>query len=1186
MATEVNNILFKLQADTAQLRSEFAKLNTGIQNIQTNTKATESGFKSLKTTIAGAAAAFGGISVATASVDFARGAIKAVADYEAVQISLETFLGSATAAKELFGELEQFSIKTPFTPEQVNDAAKSLLAFGEPVEGLQTTLGRIGDVASATGKDFNELSVIYGKARVQGTLFAEDINQLTEAGVPVIQLFAEQLGVSAGEVKKLGSEGKISFSNLEAAFSTLTSEGGRFFGLTDKLSKSTAGRLSTLEGNFAELKRSVGEGLLPVFEFLTDAAFKLIAGLQAIPTIVEENRRAFILLAGSIGVLLTVQNAALLSQLRYELGFKKLIIQENLSIAIKKLQAFWTGATTVATNLLTGATTASSIATRAAALATTAFNAALKANPVGLIIAGITALVLLFSDYLFAADDAVDATEQLSLSQQSVAEVGKIANQQIAKETIELDALFGALKKTNAGSEERNKLINEINSKYGITLKNISDEKKFIEQLDIAYQNLIVQIKAKAAAEAGQKVLTDLLAKQIEAQTFIENSITTLGEFVAKNPLVLTADATKLIGNQKIVAESLKNLSAEQLQAVKDIAAQTNQAAQATQDWIDVGAAQTGESLYSQQSAQIKDLRNQTEGASGAINSLGQTISDAKSKFESQNPFLALNEEQQKLIDESGNTSFDFFLGQIASINGAIDQVQNTVTNFQGVTKKPTVLGVQIDPKAANKLNDDINNLRLNLAREIAKQQFELKFQPQLADDPKTFAERIRRIEIESQKQLEAFNLEIDEREKVAKAEGTFAANAAKFAQIRANGELLIRGEIQNAITKLTIDAENERNDFINETQTANAELSLARQLEAIKVLEKERSKLIDQLSKTRNADERNAVRVQLNSNLQAIKDSTKKAEKLELDAIETKRVAGVKAAGEFTEQVDAINAQSAVDRFNVEKKYGDQRIDLENEVTDATVAASDKRQKEIEDALNELVDATVAATKQFIDAQITQTDALIDAQQKRVDAARDIAENGNAELLQLEQKRLDDLTKQRQKYVEAQQALTLIEIAANSALAIAKAAAAGNGIATALTVAAAVVALAAGFAAARAQAQAAASFATGGYTGDGAKYQPAGIVHKGEFVITKEKTQKFRPILEAIHAGRNPMMTKGISDGVMAYQTKTMESKLDRIERAIKGQRGIELSIDERGINGIVSRLQYKENRIKNAAR
>lgn len=35
------------------------------------------------------------------------------------------------------------------------------------------------------------------------------------------------------------------------------------------------------------------------------------------------------------------------------------------------------------------------------------------------------------------------------------------------------------------------------------------------------------------------------------------------------------------------------------------------------------------------------------------------------------------------------------------------------------------------------------------------------------------------------------------------------------------------------------------------------------------------------------------------------------------------------------------------------------------------------------------------------------------------------------------------------------------------------------------------------------------ASFAVGGYTGDGGKYDPAGVVHKGEFVFTKEATQR-----------------------------------------------------------------------------
>lgn len=46
------------------------------------------------------------------------------------------------------------------------------------------------------------------------------------------------------------------------------------------------------------------------------------------------------------------------------------------------------------------------------------------------------------------------------------------------------------------------------------------------------------------------------------------------------------------------------------------------------------------------------------------------------------------------------------------------------------------------------------------------------------------------------------------------------------------------------------------------------------------------------------------------------------------------------------------------------------------------------------------------------------------------------------------------------------------------------------------------------------------AGFAEGGFTGHGGRLEPAGIVHRGEWVTTKEKTSKYRPVLEAIHAG------------------------------------------------------------------
>mgnify|MGYP000008092908 CR=1 FL=1 len=49
--------------------------------------------------------------------------------------------------------------------------------------------------------------------------------------------------------------------------------------------------------------------------------------------------------------------------------------------------------------------------------------------------------------------------------------------------------------------------------------------------------------------------------------------------------------------------------------------------------------------------------------------------------------------------------------------------------------------------------------------------------------------------------------------------------------------------------------------------------------------------------------------------------------------------------------------------------------------------------------------------------------------------------------------------------------------------------------------------------------------YADGGYTGDGGKYQPAGIVHKGEFVMSKEATNR-------IGVGSLTRMLKGYADG------------------------------------------------------
>lgn len=278
--TRLNNLLGKSQIDSKRfqtLRSEIEKTQKTIDSA-----AKSSSGSSLFSNIATGAGVAG---LLTATGSLIKSAAKAGMEYEKLFTSFEVFLGSASKATQVLAQLTQFSVVTPFEPEQVNQAGKALLAFGFSAEQLIPTLSMVGDVAAATGKDFNELAVIYGKARTAGTLYAEDINQLTEAGVPIIQELSKVMKVNEGQIKKLGSEGKIHFAELEKAFASMTSEGGRFFGMMDKQSKTTAGLLSTLSGNVDLIMKAFGTGLneslRPVVQMLITITDKWVTLLNA-----------------------------------------------------------------------------------------------------------------------------------------------------------------------------------------------------------------------------------------------------------------------------------------------------------------------------------------------------------------------------------------------------------------------------------------------------------------------------------------------------------------------------------------------------------------------------------------------------------------------------------------------------------------------------------------------------------------------------------------------------------------------------------------------------------------------------------------------------------------------------------------------------------------------------------------
>ena len=194
--------------------------------------------------------------------------VKSAQQLETFGASLRVLVGDAKRANAVFDQLYQFSAGSPFNWRDLSDGTRLLASFGVEAEKIVPTLKRIGDISSGTNNNIAEMAELYGKARVQGRLFGEDINQLTGRGVPIIQELAKQFGVAESEVKALVSEGRVGFKHLEQAFISLTEEGGKFFGLTEAMANTSAGRMMRLKDSLEQVLDVVGARLLPTFDGL------------------------------------------------------------------------------------------------------------------------------------------------------------------------------------------------------------------------------------------------------------------------------------------------------------------------------------------------------------------------------------------------------------------------------------------------------------------------------------------------------------------------------------------------------------------------------------------------------------------------------------------------------------------------------------------------------------------------------------------------------------------------------------------------------------------------------------------------------------------------------------------------------------------------------------------------------
>lgn len=213
----------------------------------------------------GKTAAVGVASIGAAAGAAAIGMVKLAGDQESVATAFRTMLGSGEAATHMLKQLNSFAASTPFETDEIYATARSLMSFGTAAGDVQNQLQLVGDVAAGANVPINELAQIFGKAQTKGRVMTEELTQFAERGVPVMQVMADQFGVTTAELLDMASKGKISFSDLEKSMQTMTSEGGIFFQSMQAQSETLNGKWSTLVSNMKMAGAGIGETLMKSF---------------------------------------------------------------------------------------------------------------------------------------------------------------------------------------------------------------------------------------------------------------------------------------------------------------------------------------------------------------------------------------------------------------------------------------------------------------------------------------------------------------------------------------------------------------------------------------------------------------------------------------------------------------------------------------------------------------------------------------------------------------------------------------------------------------------------------------------------------------------------------------------------------------------------------------------------------
>lgn len=250
-----------------------------------------------------------GFQVMTLAVDafvgaLVAGGIKYNAQMQTFSTRLNTLTGSATEADKVLQQIKKDALTTPFDVASLTQAESLLLSTGLSAEEARKDILALGDAVSASGggnAELQRMAVNLQQIKNVGKATSLDIKQFAYAGIDIYGLLADSLGMTREEASKT----EVTYEMLSKALQNASAEGGKYYRAMETQSTTYNGAMSNLTESIDVMKGALSEGLF-------NALSKVIPYLTSFFNWVTKNKDIIIAIGVPLLVFINVLSGLLI----------------------------------------------------------------------------------------------------------------------------------------------------------------------------------------------------------------------------------------------------------------------------------------------------------------------------------------------------------------------------------------------------------------------------------------------------------------------------------------------------------------------------------------------------------------------------------------------------------------------------------------------------------------------------------------------------------------------------------------------------------------------------------------------------------------------------------------------------------------------------------------------------------